>query len=39
VDESGRRTVHINDLLVRKDAEGNPDYSDPDICPVLWPAE
>jgi ectoine hydroxylase-related dioxygenase (phytanoyl-CoA dioxygenase family) len=39
LDESGRRTVHINDLLVRKDAEGNPDYADPDICPVLWPAE
>ena len=39
VDESGRRMVHINDLLVRKDAEGNPDYADPDICPVLWPAE
>lgn len=39
VDDSGRRTVHINDLLCRKDAEGNPDYSDPEICPVLWPAD
>lgn len=36
-DESGRRTVHINDLLCRKDAQGEPDYSDPDVCPVLWP--
>ncbi|AXX31930.1 Phytanoyl-CoA dioxygenase [Actinosynnema pretiosum subsp. pretiosum] len=38
VDENGKRTVHINDLLCRKDAHGNPDYADPDICPVLWPA-
>lgn len=38
LDDSGRRTVHINDLLVRKDADGNPDYSDPEICPVLWPS-
>ncbi|WP_433534566.1 phytanoyl-CoA dioxygenase family protein [Micromonospora sp. CA-249363] len=35
-EESGRRTVHINDLLCRQDADGNPDYSDPAICPVLW---
>jgi ectoine hydroxylase-related dioxygenase (phytanoyl-CoA dioxygenase family) len=39
VDDTGRRTVHINDLLVRKDDEGNPDYSDPEICPVLWPRD
>lgn len=37
-DENGKRTVHINDLLCRKDEEGRPDYSDPDICPVLWRA-
>ena len=37
-DESGKRTVHINDLLCRKDAQGFPDYSDPAICPVLWSA-
>lgn len=37
-DESGKRTVHINDLLCRKDTSGFPDYSDPAICPVLWPA-
>jgi ectoine hydroxylase-related dioxygenase (phytanoyl-CoA dioxygenase family) len=35
-DESGRRTVHINDLVCRKDANGEPDYSDPAACPVLW---
>jgi ectoine hydroxylase-related dioxygenase (phytanoyl-CoA dioxygenase family) len=34
-DENGRRTVHINDLLCRKDAAGNPDYADPATCPVL----
>ncbi|MFD9601991.1 phytanoyl-CoA dioxygenase family protein [Streptomyces sp. NPDC059970] len=37
VDTSGKRTVHINDLLCRRDARGYPDYMDPDICPVLWP--
>jgi len=35
-DASGKRTVHINDLLCRKDPQGNPDYADPDICPLLW---
>lgn len=35
-DADGRQTVHINDLLCRKDPDGNPDYSDPAICPVLW---
>ncbi|WP_431951984.1 phytanoyl-CoA dioxygenase family protein [Nocardia lijiangensis] len=36
-DSSGRRTVHVNDLLCRKDATGDPDYADPDVCPILWP--
>lgn len=31
--------LHINDLLCRADANGLPDYSDPEICPVLWRAE
>jgi hypothetical protein len=35
-DAAGRQTVHINDLLCRKDPDGNPDYCDPAICPVLW---
>lgn len=35
-DAAGRQTVHINDLLCRKDPDGKPDYSDPAICPVLW---
>lgn len=33
---SGDLLVYNNDVLVRKDANGNPDYTDPDFCPVLW---
>jgi Phytanoyl-CoA dioxygenase (PhyH) len=33
---TGRRG-HVNDLLCRRGADGNPDYSDPDIFPRLWP--
>ncbi len=33
----GARASHENDLLVRLDAEGNPDYTDPIVCPRLWP--
>ena len=36
VDENGKATLHINDLLCRKDADGSPDYSDPEVCPILW---
>ncbi|MFD5749840.1 phytanoyl-CoA dioxygenase family protein [Streptomyces sp. NPDC127033] len=29
--------VHYNhDVLVRRDAQGRPDYADPRYCPVLW---
>ncbi|WP_318523789.1 phytanoyl-CoA dioxygenase family protein [Edaphobacter sp.] len=28
---------HINDLLCRRTTNGLPDYSDPDVFPVLWP--
>ncbi|MDW5265514.1 MAG: phytanoyl-CoA dioxygenase family protein [Edaphobacter sp.] len=28
--------VHVNDALCRRDRDGQPDYTDPDICPVLW---
>jgi ectoine hydroxylase-related dioxygenase (phytanoyl-CoA dioxygenase family) len=34
----GKRTYHLNDLLCRELEEGVPDYADPVICPVLWPA-
>jgi ectoine hydroxylase-related dioxygenase (phytanoyl-CoA dioxygenase family) len=33
--ERGRH--HPNDDLVRRTDAGHPDYSDPDICPVLYP--
>jgi hypothetical protein len=35
-DERGNPKFHIIDTLCRKDADGNPDYTDPDVCPVLW---
>ena len=35
---NGDPVVHNTDLLVRRLADGRPDYGDPDICPVLWRA-
>jgi hypothetical protein len=32
----GRVSSHGNDILVRRTAEGTPDYADPTVCPVLW---
>jgi len=32
----GTRVVYNNDVLVRSTAEGNPDYADPEFCPVIW---
>lgn len=37
VDGRNKAAVHVNDVLCRKAADGQPDYTDPDICPVLWP--
>ena len=37
LDCRNRPWVHINDLLCRKTPEGEPDYADPEVCPVLWP--
>ena len=37
VDCRNKVATHVNDALCRKAADGAPDYSDPDICPVLWP--
>ncbi len=37
--EGGGLASHGNDFLVRKDAEGNPDYTDPLICPSLYRVE
>jgi hypothetical protein len=33
---AGAPVVYSHDERVRKDAQGRPDYADPDICPVLW---
>ncbi|HEY8981602.1 MAG TPA: phytanoyl-CoA dioxygenase family protein [Streptomyces sp.] len=38
-DERGHRLSHLNDFLCRTDGAGNPDYSDPEVCPVLWSEE
>lgn len=33
---SGRSAVHLNDILCRAGADGVPDYTDPDVCPLLY---
>lgn len=33
-----RQAGYKHDHLVRRDADGLPDYADPEFCPVLWPA-
>jgi ectoine hydroxylase-related dioxygenase (phytanoyl-CoA dioxygenase family) len=35
-DAAGKPQTHLNDFLCRRDADGNPDYGDPEVCPVLW---
>lgn len=30
--------LHFNDVLCRRDDKGMPDYADPYVCPVMWPA-
>ncbi|MBA3708610.1 MAG: hypothetical protein H0W83_07325, partial [Planctomycetes bacterium] len=32
---SGKIAGHGNDTMARK-IDGNPDYSDPIVCPTLW---
>ncbi|MGX7828504.1 phytanoyl-CoA dioxygenase family protein [Actinokineospora sp. 24-640] len=32
----GTPVGYNHDVLVRRDADGLPDYTDPDYCPVLW---
>jgi len=39
VGEDGKPVQHINDILVTRDASGDPDYRDPAVCPVLWREE
>ncbi|TNZ67671.1 phytanoyl-CoA dioxygenase [Vibrio parahaemolyticus] len=35
--DAERAAVHLNDLLCKSCKNGEPDYSDPEICPELWP--
>lgn len=36
---AGGGVVEYNhDVLVRRTADGRPDYADPEYCPVIWPA-
>ncbi|MES2639519.1 MAG: phytanoyl-CoA dioxygenase family protein [Myxococcota bacterium] len=35
-DAAGNPILHINDTLCRKRADGDPDYADNNICPVVW---
>lgn len=32
----GSQVIYNHDVLVCKTSDGNPDYSDPEYCPVLW---
>jgi hypothetical protein len=36
-DDDGNLISHGNDLLCRRTAGGQPDYSDSAVCPQLWP--
>jgi hypothetical protein len=33
----GKPALHVNDVLCRRNEQGFPDYTDPDVCMVLWP--
>jgi len=35
----GSLVRYNHDVLVRRTADGRPDYADPEYCPVLWTAE
>lgn len=34
--KQGRLAAHGNDSIVRRDANGHPDYTDPRLCPLLF---
>jgi len=34
----GTTAAYNHDVLVRRTADGRPDYADPDFCPVIWAA-
>jgi hypothetical protein len=33
---NGDAVVYNHDVLVRRTAQGSPDYADPDYCPAIW---
>jgi hypothetical protein len=35
-DEDGQPASYVHDAFVRRTPRGEPDYSDPAICPVVW---
>jgi PAS domain-containing protein len=35
----GSPVAYNHDAVVRRDANGQPDYADPEFCPVLWRSE
>jgi ectoine hydroxylase-related dioxygenase (phytanoyl-CoA dioxygenase family) len=35
----GEELYYNHDHLVQRDADDNPDYSDPDYCPMIWDAK
>jgi len=37
--ERGELWTLTNDLLAQKKPDGSPDYTDPNVFPVLWPVE
>jgi hypothetical protein len=36
VADDGEPIVYNNDQIVRRRQDGRPDYSDPDVCPIIW---
>lgn len=33
----GAPALHFNDILCRRGNDGHPDYTDPHVCPQVWP--
>jgi hypothetical protein len=34
----GSPIAYVHDTFVRRTADGEPDYADPELCPVVWPS-
>lgn len=39
LEADGSPASYVHDQFVRRSNSGEPDYSDPEICPVIWPAK